>query len=443
MTFVLKDFEELKKQFKDATTVILKHYSKEKIADLAEPRKNELQFLTAVLAELETRSAIYKTKANLKPFVNIFYGAMLVIAKDIENNLGRMEKKENSLLYTSLMECMGITEKVKPDAHQYMEFFKGLNAFLPLIFVEQNSRKGLNSKHALDIVPLQNLATLVTTSYMLDKDANNTAIAELKVEGETLAEARSYTVSKDVSAPVIAQFKWEDLKKSLHDLLLEERAIKKVSHINKLDEKRAAQLIFLTSVEASLTDIKSGLKEAEKIAILAGAMYIVRGQIAQEYSKNPLSTDDINTVIHKGLTDILKAKEECHEDVEVLVTAANQYLHYMTVEPAGTPKDKDSIRVNNLFSKIAGFNLVKTFNLIQSMIITCRVEALRSCVEKASKEASKTAEAAPSSSYFALGLGKFFFRSATAPKEKDEDDTLEANATAASSASNAANPAKV
>jgi hypothetical protein len=282
MTFALKDFETLKKHFNETVETILRREKKESIDELPTKRKEELLFLNSVLTELDARitgsNIISSNPKNLKPFAEIFYGAMSVIKKDIIANLGWGEKAENSLLYTSLDEIMGITEQNVPSNHQYVHFYNVLNnGFLPLIFKDGNSRLGLKSPNALDSVPTDKLATLIITSYQLEESARNEITKNLGTEGKEVS-ANSYKVARDTPATALAGFTTLSiLTEALDSLIIDERADKNVPKVSSLTNKdRAAQIQSVKVVADTLSDPKmKAIKESERIAILAGMMLLV------------------------------------------------------------------------------------------------------------------------------------------------------------------------
>lgn len=427
MTFVLKDFEELKKHFNDTIRIILEREGKEKIEDLSNPRKYELQFLSAVITELEARQNYTKQRTG-RIYPTILYGAMLLITQDIEQNLNTLGKKDNSLLFARLTDGMGITDKNKPEPKQLAEIYKTLNNFLRLVYVDKDSRMGWDKQQALNVVPLKSLAHLIETSFLLEEAANKLTTSKLTVQGKTNADLVRFKVPKEAPSAVISQFgKWEDLKQSLHDLILKELANKNVAKISSLSKERSAQLSFLTALEKSLSEAKGHILPAsERTTILAGAMHIVRAQIALEYKKPGLTTSDIpHSIIHTGLTEILKAKIESLDDIELLVTATNLYIQHMTIEHAEPVKGSeiDSIRVSHLFSDIEGFDLLNLFDLQQHLIKTCRVDALKLCVG-IEVEATKSTEVNSNASVGFFGLGKLFSKRPTETKEDDLLDDL-------------------
>jgi hypothetical protein len=399
MTFALKDFEHLKKHFNDCVAFVLKRDGKEKISDLPSRRRDELQFLTSVIAELETHKITTES-------VNTLYGAMLVTNQDIIN---RMKSGEStSKVLDRLNIAMDIKDSSKPSNDQYATFYKSLNRFLNLIYVENDSRKGFKKEHALQTVPAPKLVDFAKIGFQLEEAAQNQISTTLTVDGKSNTDGSWYKAAKLVPESIVAPFtSFAALKEALHQLIIAETADKNTADLTTLDPSRAIQLQFLESLANSLSGPKaSGIKETEKTAILAGAMYIVRGQIAQEYGYAPLSHTDIvatllrnGSVVHTELTKVLNAKTTCVEDTEVLINAANQYIRHMTVEKVDA---KEAIRAKHLFTDIKDFSIVSILELAQNMIRSCRDMAIDFCLGELNKEI-KAQEAlqpkAPTTSY--------------------------------------------
>ncbi|HAT2009532.1 TPA: lpg0634 family Dot/Icm T4SS effector [Legionella pneumophila] len=437
MTFVLKEFDTLKSHFNDTVKIILQREKKDKIEDLPNPRKEELQFLTAVLNQLEAKIDELKPR-SLASYVHVFYGAMLLVCKDVENNLRVMEKKENSLLFTRLMDGMGISDENIPTSDQNIMFYRGLNKFLNFIYESNDSRKGLKKEHFLQVLSLKKIYSLAKLSYEQEEAAENNALTKLTADGKTKANANSFHVEKPIDSSIVEQFKsWDEMKGALHQLILDELSDKNVAKISALSQARSAQLKFLQTMAEQLDKIPNqSLEPSEKMAILAGAMYIVRGQIAQEYGKDPLSNDKISaTVIHTGLSTILHANADCCEDKEVLIAAANKFIRHMVIErPEQSNKKitKESIRENNMFSDIAGFQLISVLTLIQNMIRTCRTDAIEACVTKRKEEleALKPKKEGYSIASSVTGYVGSWFKKAPSMSEEDEEDDLKDQNTA-------------
>lgn len=180
-------------------------------------------------------------------------------------------------------------------------------------------------------------------------------MAKLTADGKTKANANSFHVEKPIDSSIVEQFKsWDEMKGALHQLILDELSDKNVAKISALSQARSAQLKFLQTMAEQLDKIPNqSLEPSEKMAILAGAMYIVRGQIAQEYGKDPLSNDKISaTVIHTGLSTILHANADCCEDKEVLIAAANKFIRHMVIE---RPEQSNKKSLRNPFEKTTCF----------------------------------------------------------------------------------------
>jgi len=417
MTFALKDYNELKEKFNTEVAILLR---REKVASIDElpadkkTRKEELLFLTSVINELDARIADSKPR-NLKPFAEIFAGALLVVKQDIKDTTNWPKKPEGSNLFKFINEVFSVVdEKDKktlhvPSIHQNVSYYSALNNFLPLIFKDKDSRGGLSYPNALDTLDTDRLATFVTSSYQLELDARKELTKNFAAEGKEM-QVNGYKVAKDTPATALAQFTtFAQLKADLKSLILDECADKNVNNVNSLTNKdRVAQIRALETVATVLSDVKAKtIKENDKIAILAGMMLITREQIGHEYSKKPFNTDDIGpgmiqngSVLHTGLTKILKAKEMGREDAQALITAAQNFTTFMTLERTEVKGVvKDQVRNKNIFSDVAGFNLPSVFDFVDQLIKCCRIDSLQRCVTsyKAGLEALKPKE--PTTSY--------------------------------------------
>ncbi|WP_298628330.1 hypothetical protein [uncultured Legionella sp.] len=425
MTFALKDFEYLKKHFNDCVEFVLKRDHKEKIADLPSRRRDELQFLTTVIAELDKQIAVLnidkqlervkiesradKRAELLKPYVNILYGAMLITNQDI---VKRMHSGEStSKVLDRLNIAMGL-DKGKPSDTQFDTFFKSINNFLNLIYADNDSRKGFKKEHILQTVPALKLVQFAKIGFELEEATQKTIHVALPFDGKSQTDGSWYKPAQSVSALIVAPFtSFAALKKSLHQLIIAETADKNSAAISELDTKRAAQLQFLDNLAQSLSESKAdAIQETEKMAILAGAMHIVRGQIAIEYKYEPLTHTDFSptmmsngSIVHTELTKILNAKTTSVQDIEALIFAANQYIHHLTIEKTVTKSASvEAIRTKHLFSEISGFSLVTILELAQNMIRSCRDKAIDFCLGELNKEIKEQEALLPQKpSYFA------------------------------------------
>lgn len=450
MTLVLKDFFKLREQFVDTVSIMVKrdgsdttgvkddiHTLPEKIKILDPKRRDEIQFLLSIFQNLE-KIIIDTHPKDRKPLSAIIYGAMNVIDKDIEKNLGMFERMDGSVLHTGMDDARGITDTIKPTLLQKVEQQRALNEYLNVLFKEHNSINGINHEHPLSAVPLEKLVTFTLHSYKLEEEAAIAEIAELKTEGKSKPLAKLIMTGQDPADAVNSFGSWLKLTHDLHQAILDELAAKDVATIGALSNKypvRAAQLSFLETLTDCLDGKAYGLNEQEKIAILAGAMYIVRDRIGLEYKKEAVSFNAIpDSKVHVSLTNILKPKEEPYENIELMISKANQFIRHMTIEYVPN-QDNNVIREKHMFSNFA---LSTILNVAQSMIQTCRLRAFERCVSNYAKEL----EAAPSTSqptqakqsYLSLGSFASWFKKApevTAPV--DYDVTLNTDPTAPSS----------
>ncbi|RUR10992.1 hypothetical protein [Legionella sp. km772] len=392
MTFELKGYNELKAHFAETVEIIKKKYSTEAIKiesleQLTEPRRSQLKFIEYTIESLDTR--LDATKPINKPRVleeatRTLNGAMLLVSTQITENLGPIQR--NSLLRDRLNLGMGITAEHAPSHFDLTKCYEELNKFFKLVFVERNSRKGLKAEHDLQYIPLDTLVALMKRSYELEELSNKNALAEYAPGGKAAILAKNFK-TEAVPAAVTATFTdWDTIQEALQQLMTDELGDKNVAEINLLSKERAAQFNFLMTIVKNLNALS--VESGRKIAILAGAMCIVREQIGQrEYSKPALSHDDIpGSLVHTGLTRILKAKETSPENIEVLLRAANDYIMFMTTEPK-------KLKEKHIFSDIKDFSLVGILELIQSTITVCRKTALDREVAAYKRLAAEKAEA--------------------------------------------------
>lgn len=446
MTFVVKELSVLRSHFDDTVDIILKRERKGKIEELSNPRKYELFFLSSILAKLEEQIRLKPQKSQSASTANyslIFYGAMLVVMKDIDLNRGMMDSP--GLLNSRLADAIGISDGVKaedkPDFFQISKFYTAFNAFINnQIFVDNDSRKGFDKGHVLLAVPIDQLHQLVKISYKLEQSAQKAIIASFLPDGKTMPNVAEYMEARKTPASATERFgSLAKLNSDLDNLIKDELANKNVPKIEKLSQHRAAQLHFLNVIRESLKASK--VDEMEKVAILAGAMHLVRQQIMDEYKSSYVSSSD-NSIIHKGLSKLLGADEVSPQDMEALVTSSIHFVRFMTIEPKKA--DKKAICAANIFSPIPGFDLKATLNLFIDMINSCRTEAVERIVENFKKEgkASEKAQAGYLSGFSALTLSLFGGgkKSGSAEEEEDEDELEHKCVTSVSTGTNTVTP---
>lgn len=406
MTFVLKKFETLKKEFNRAVTLMLDVKKVSDIKELKEPRRSELLFLQTLFTEIENEIKISKKSTNEHSY--ILYGAMQLIIKDIENNLGKGAYVENSNLYTNLRSCMGITKDNDLNPQQLTKCYKELNQYLLAIFNQNDSSKGFAEKFALQCISMDKLVVLVNASYTLEKEAYESEAKSLTTEGTTSANLSAFKLQKEINKEMLKPFvSWVNVRDSFDNLVMKEKMDKKKDDIKALDKPRNIQLQFLTQLALSLNETKI-INTADKTAIFTGAMYLIRGQIAKEYRCTPLYNKKLNSTVHEKLGEILHANEESVQNIECLMNAAYQFLRYATVEPGSNLK-APTIRTKHLFSGIQDFNIKDMLTLSQEMICVCRASAINKCkknfdeVEKLLKKEEEMSRPKEKSSWNPLG----------------------------------------
>lgn len=388
MTLVLKGYDELKQHFADTISILLTRNKKESIEQLEPTRRHQVKFIRDTIVELDKtieRNRDKKSRdippALLQQTTAALYGAMLVISKDITETLSTMQ---GSTLRDRLNDALG----AEPSPEQGVLFYKSLNRVLKNIFIERESNKGINPEHFLRFIPLDTLRALMKKSHALEEAAINATVAGLVPNGEATTNAEApYKIEKTTTSYDPATIhQWEQLKAAFDKLIIDELAAKNKASVSNLSNKnRVIQLSFLQRVANELAAIpQSKISSTDKTAILAGALYLVRECIGQEYRYPILSTEDIpGSIVHTGLSQILNVKAAKPEDIEVFVAAVNRFMLTMIAdlgtEPKAAPKYK---RATHLFSAIPGFSTEQFMELAQSIIRTCRNQALDIAYQK-------------------------------------------------------------
>jgi hypothetical protein len=448
MTLVLRTFKELKKHF-DSTITIMGA-----IDTLNEPRKSEVAYIQSILElvqdSLITKGLIKKddlseiitdtpqNKTNSKPnkkqleqqiahdqarkeltyYSSVCYGAMLFIIEDINKNLGRLEKLENSVLYKRLRDGMGIKENPLTP-HQMTTCYQDFNKFLNYVFDENDSRKGFKEIHVLQFMELSKLVSWMQTSYTLEKDSYKKELKALIVEGETPVSFTSFKLFKEMSKILIEPYKslaeakdsctdtsWKEMEASLNKLIDIELKTKHLPNLSELKAERRIPLQFLATLADCLSGIK--IKPEDKIAILVGSMFLMRGKIAIEYKLSPLHKEIIYSsytgkpiIVHNELSKLLHAENTSFQDMEVFLLAAHQFIEHLTLE---NKENVLGIKAKHLFSEIKGFNLKETLALAQTMICDSRTTSIQECLDATVKLTPK--EKSSTSSWGIFGSKK-------------------------------------
>jgi hypothetical protein len=430
MTFVLKELSELRVDFNKTVDILLTRDGKGKIEDLPDPRKYELQFLSAVLTELEKQAQQKAQKTPSAPHstenqATVYYGAMLTVIKDINETNGYLAASTLRDRLNEVITPENTPPEDKPNLYQTSKFYTTLNGFLKQVFINRDSRKGFASEHMLRAVPTESLSKLMQTSYELEKKAQFAIIASLTVDGKSSVNVTDY--EEERKSPISATERFGDFAKlnaAIDKLIIAELADKNVHKIEKLSQHRAAHLHLINITRENLKTAK--IDESEKVAVLAGIMRFVREQIIDEYASSYIGNIE-KSVVYKGLSKILGADEVGPQDTEALLLSATQFIRFMAIEPESN--DKKAIRAKHIYSGIAGFDLKTSLNKFVEMIYNCREEALKHAVEefkKQDKPAEKQATSYLGAAVSALGAISLFSRKkAESVDEDDEEEVLE------------------
>ena len=405
MTFILKGYAELRDHFQETVNIVKKKYKALNVEALEEPRKSQINTIQYIIEQIDSLISGMTSKTpkaskiqleRLNKEVTLYLnGAMLLISTQITENLGLIER--NSLLRDRLNLGLGIKEDSIPTSAQLNECYKALNKFFKSIFIENDSRKGLKERSKLLYVPLDTITALINRSYELEAQTQNDVLSTYTLSAVEIEPDVSHFKPIPVAASVTSPFTdWATLQKALNDLKEEELGDKNRADIKLLSKERAAQFAFLKALTDKLNTLYPGSEqEAAKIAILAGAMCIVREQISQtEYSREAITPADIPSsllvngpVTHNGLSAILKFKDSSPENIEALLHAANDFIMFACTEP-------NKFKTKHAFSDIKDFDLAEILKLTQTTMKSCRVNALAHAVAVRKLDEVNKAEAA-------------------------------------------------
>lgn len=455
MTLVLKTFKELKTDFESTLAIM------GAIDTLSEPRKSELAFLQSIFElvqdnlitkglikkddlseiisnaptnkssskpnkkQLEQQTAHDRTRKKLDYYSSVCYGATLFIIDDINNNLGRFEKLEGSTLYRRLRDSLGIKDNPL-SLHQTTTSYKNFNNYLNYVFEGHDSRNGFKDAHILQFMELNKLVTWVQTSYALEKNAYRQELKAFAVEGETPVALTTFRLTKEMHKTLIEPYKsqaeakdsctevsWKEMEASLTKVINTELKTKHLSNLSELRVERRIPLQFLKTLADCLSSSK--LKYEDRMAILVGSMFLMRGKIATEYKLPPLHKDIISSsytgkpiIVHTELSKLLDVENISYQDTEVFLHAANQFIEFLTFE---NKENVLSFKTKHLFTEIKGFNLKETLELSKTMICDCRSASIQECLDT---KAERNRKETPTSGWGIFGSKK--------KKEKETED---------------------
>ncbi|MFJ1268353.1 hypothetical protein ACD661_07275 [Legionella lytica] len=385
--------------------------------------------------EAEKVKKLVEEKFNEKVECQImaYYGAMLIAQQDISG----IKRNRAYKLVSALAEAIGIDKftaiENQPSANDYEAFYVSFNVAMHThLFPATGARKGFKEEHMLSALPKEDLERILTKAYECEKNARMAVVGGLTAEGKSVINLSAYTVPEEMETPASAteRFKsFEELKKNLNSIIVEELNDKKKGTVNEI-ESRAPQLNFLKKLGDLVESLT--IKDTEKTAILAGAMYLVRRQIQKSYEESIIhcmrSPD--NSIVHKAFGGLLDAANISSHDHEALLQAANNFIRYATLENKNPEQKTSTVKVINQahsFTEIEGFNLPAILNLFFETICSCRDNACKQMfiAMKRSEQveqptSSGTSYLASLASYATSGVRLFRF---TDSKKADIPDT--------------------
>ncbi len=451
MTFELKTLKELKDHFNRTKEMVLNYENATSFDKLEEPKMRSAMILQeAILLKIEEQVTVLakdkeerlakvdeklkaeiekakdgekkfsptklkeeadKTKLrienrfneNIQNYTLAFYGAMLIAHHDISS----INRNRAIMLSSRIAEAIGISASVsvekRPNANNYETFYIVFNGLMRShLFPSADARKGFKEEHMLSALPKEDLERILTMGYEFEKNARIDVVNGLTANGKSVIDISAYKVEKETPASATERFKsFDDLKKELEAIITAELVSKGKGTINEV-QARAAQLNFLEQTSALVENLNIG--DSEKIAILAGAMYLVRKQIQKSYEESiihRLRSPD-NSEIHKKLGVLLGADSVTHLDQESLLTAANNFIRYATLENIPSEQKTFTAKVINEahpFVKIEGFKLPEVLNLFFEAICSCRDSACKQ-IFKELKQSEKVEQPTASTSYW-------------------------------------------
>jgi hypothetical protein len=343
-----------------------------------------------------------------------YYGAMLIAQHDISG----IQRKRAYKLSSALAEAIGTHPhspiENKPTANDYEAFYVSFNvAMHTQLFPSTGTRKCLKEDHMLSALPKEDLERILTTAYEFEKNARMAVVGSLVAEGKSVIKLSDYAINEKMETPASAteRFKsFTELRTNFASLIIAELNDKGKGTISEVED-RATQLNFLKKLGDLLEALT--IKDTEKTAILAGAMYLVRREIQKTY--RILSPD--NSKVHELLGGLLGAANVSPLDQEALLQAANNFIRYATLESKKTEQKTSTVKVINQshpFTEIVGFNLPAILNLFFEMIGSCRDNACKQMfIEMKEREkveqptSSGTSYLASFASYAKMGLFGF------------------------------------
>lgn len=443
MTFELKNYTSLKTEWESAKLFLLDRLKQSKpkaktLEELEPPKKDQIRFINYLFESLDkasTRSlttvaaAKKGSKAATKEQVEeiippehaaeIMTAAMALICKDIKDGFSQIATQ--STTRDRIKSVIGLTRTSAPTNSEYSTYFRLLNGYLKKsLFNEASPALGFKLEHDFRFVDSAKLMGLLSKSYGLQAEYSKKALKDLPTTDTSEAEFSKYKLELPISDELITPFHdWATLSAALDTIEREELVRANVATVDKLSPERASQLQFLKVVRDKLNQMPSSqLRDNNKMAILLGALYLVREQISKEYSLGTLSSGNTygtltGSRVHTALTELLNVEGANPEHIESYATATNHFLRFSTIR-------EQQFKTSHLFSNIESFNLVGALELIQDIILTARNNALDRAIAVQQLSAPKPKKTSLVSNLLGMGsstlLGVFNLSTTADPK---------------------------
>lgn len=249
------------------------------------------------------------TSSNL-----ILIGAMSLVCATIEES--------SSLLRDHLQ---AIIDEQTLSLSDLKKCYSLLNVFFNNTLFETNPnnlQRTMKAEHKLSNIPSEKLGRYIERSYMLEARIDPAA----DTDGLSPTSSSSIAASS-TSIPVIIQqtfTSYENLLGQYNDLLKEELTKHRKAKIAALPASRVPQYNFLVYIIEALRQ-NTSKEDNEKMAILAGAMWLVRASISQEYTGLTFSVENKSRT-HEILSSILQSGTTPPETVDFVLDKMYAFL---------------------------------------------------------------------------------------------------------------------
>ncbi|MDP3268905.1 MAG: hypothetical protein Q8M40_07635 [Legionella sp.] len=356
MTFEFKEFESLKKTFIDSWDVI----SRNELINKANIEV-EFKFIHATINHVEQKiKHLAKDSPEYIENMEIMYGAVQLVKKHFDlQKEAKVRVNEN--IFKCLNDTLGITQEKKPAPQELLNWQRKLNQFLNCSFVENKPFKGFKDQHTYSHIDKNKLIIFFNLNYVMQEEL----FKKMELSKDETFEYLSSFQSKEAPKGFTKNFQsFEDLEKTLNDLIAEIIGSKNKLYWFELDRKEELGLIinFINILKNPPkinkgTESKTSMFESDKIVILLGILYLIRAKINVQYSKDVLNKESTKTFgviggseLHRRINFLLGSEE--FEEIDYYISRAKSFLDYLLINP-GKNGANDTIKLdNNLFSHI-------------------------------------------------------------------------------------------